>query len=65
MRIAPFVEGSYLGIARVGGGVFDPQIQYGRTKGFEVSAGVRLAAGMRMPRMGRYTQEAMQGMGMP
>lgn len=65
VRLAPFVEGSYLGIARVGGGVFDPQIQYGRTKGFEVSAGVRLAAGMRMPRMGRYTQEAMQGMNMP
>lgn len=65
VRLAPFVEGSYLGIARVGGGVFDPQIQYGRTKGFEVSAGVRLAAGMRMPRMGRYTQDAMQGMSMP
>ena len=65
LRLAPFVEGSYLGIARVGGGVFDPTIQYGRTKGFEVSAGVRLAAGMRMPRMGRYTQGAMQGMSMP
>jgi hypothetical protein len=65
VRLAPFVEGSYLGIARVGGGVFDPQIQYGRTKGFAVSAGVRLAAGMRMPRMGRYTQDAMLGMRMP
>ena len=65
MRLAPFIEGSYLGIARVGGGVFDPQIQYGRTKGFAVSAGVRLAAGMRMPRMGRYTPDAMQGMNMP
>jgi hypothetical protein len=65
VRLAPFVEGSYLGIARVGGGVFDPQIQYGRTKGYQVSAGVRLAAGMRMPRMGRYTQDATQGMSMP
>jgi hypothetical protein len=65
VRLAPFVEGSYLGIARVGGGVFDPQIQYGRTKGFAVSAGVRLAAGMRMPRMGREPQEAMPGMRMP
>jgi hypothetical protein len=65
VRLASFVEGSYLGIARLGGGVFDPQIQYGRTQGFEVSAGVRLAAGMRMPRMGRYTQAAMQGMSMP
>ena len=65
VRLAPFVEGSYLGIARLGGGVFDPQIQYGRTSGFQVSAGVRLAAGMRMPRMGRYTEDAMQGMRMP
>jgi hypothetical protein len=65
VRLAPFVEGSYLRIARVGGGVFDPQIQYGRTKGFAVSAGVRLAAGMRMPRMGRYAKAAMQGMRMP
>ena len=65
VRLGPYVEGSYLGIARVGGGVFDPQIQYGRTKGFAVSAGVRLAAGMRMPRMGRYAEDAMQGMRMP
>lgn len=65
VRLAPYVEGSYLGIARVGGGVFDPQIQYGRTRGYEISAGVRLAAGMRMPRMGRYERESMQGMRMP
>ena len=65
MRIAPFVEGSYLGIARVGGGVFDPQIQYGRASGYQVSAGVRLAAGMRMTRMGRYHPESMQGMSIP
>ncbi len=65
VRLSPYIEGSYLRIARVGGGVFDPQIQYGRTTGYQISGGVRLAAGMRMPRMGRYTQEAMQGMKMP
>ena len=65
LRLAPFFEWSYLRIARVGGGVFDPQIQYGRSKGFAVSAGVRLAAGMRMPRMGRYGQESTQEMSMP
>ena len=65
VRLTPFIEGSYLGIARVGGGVFDPQIQYGRTSGYQVSAGVRLAAGMRMPRMGRYDEKSMQGMSMP
>ncbi len=65
VRLAPFVEGSYLWIARVGGGVFDPQIQYGRTSGYQVSAGARLTAGMRMPRMGRYAQESMPGMSMP
>jgi hypothetical protein len=65
VRLAPYVEGSYLGIARVGGGVFDPQIQYGRTRGYEISAGVRLAAGMRMPRMGRYDEGSKQGMSMP
>jgi len=65
VRLAPFIEGSYLGIARVGGGVFDPRIQYGRTSGYEVRAGVRLATGMPMPRMGRYDQESMQRMSMP
>lgn len=65
MRVTPYVEGSYLGIARVGGGVFDPRIQYGRTTGYQLSVGARLAAGMRMPRMGRYDENRMQGMRMP
>jgi hypothetical protein len=54
VRCAPFVEGSWVGIARVGGGVFDPAVFYGREAGFSVSVGVRLSAGMRIPRMGRY-----------
>jgi hypothetical protein len=65
VRIAPFVEGSYLGIARVGGGVFDPQIWYGRTRGFTITVGARLASGMRMSRMGRYYVQSMQEMSMP
>ena len=65
VRIAPFVEGSYLGIARVGGGVFDPQTWYGRTRGFTITVGARLASGMRMSRMGRYAAQSMQGMSMP
>jgi hypothetical protein len=65
VRLAPFVEGSYLRIARVGGGVFDPQIWYGRTRGFTITVGARLASGMRMSRMGRYAAQSMQGMSMP
>jgi len=65
LTLTPFVEGSYLGIARVGGGVFDPQGQYGRTRGFAITAGARLAAGMRMPRMGRYDEGSMREMRMP
>ena len=65
VRIAPFVEGSYLGIARVGGGVFDPQIWFGRTRGFTITVGARLASGMRMSRMGRYYVQSMQEMSMP
>jgi hypothetical protein len=65
VRLAPFLEGSYLGIARVGGGVFDPNIWYGRTRGLTITVGARLAAGIRMARMGRYDRDDMRGMGMP
>lgn len=51
---APFVEASWIGIARTGGGVFDPTVFYGRTHGASVTIGIRLAAGMRVHRMGRY-----------
>lgn len=54
IRGSPFVEGSWIGIARVGGGVFDPTVFYGRTHGASITLGIRLAAGMRMHRMGRY-----------
>ena len=68
LRTTPFVEASWIGIARVGGGVFDPQVFFGRTRGVALTLGVRLAAGMRMPRMGRYggwPSEATGRMDMP
>jgi hypothetical protein len=58
VRCAPFLEGSWVGIARVGGGVFDPAVFYGRETGFSLSVGVRLSVGMHMPRMGRYSPPA-------
>lgn len=57
VRCAPFVEGAWVGIARVGGGVFDPALFYGREHGASLTVGVRVAAGMHMHRMGRYRPE--------
>lgn len=54
VRLAPYVEGSHFGIARIGGGVFDPISFYGRDQGYSVTLGVRLSAGMKSHRMGRY-----------
>jgi hypothetical protein len=54
LRYAPFVEGAWIGIAKVGGGVFDPATFYGRERGASVTLGIRLAIGMSMHRMGRY-----------
>jgi hypothetical protein len=54
LRCSPFLEASWIGIARVGGGVFDPAVFYDRTRGVALMVGIRLAAGMRMHRMGRY-----------
>lgn len=58
LRTAPFVEASWIGIARVGGGVFDPATFYGREHGIALTVGVRLASGMHMARMGRYEPAA-------
>jgi hypothetical protein len=66
LRYAPFVEASWIGIARVGGGVFDPQVFFGRTRGVALTLGIRLATGMRMHRMGRYGTAGTTGqMAMP
>lgn len=68
LRCSPFLEASWIGIARVGGGVFDPLVWYGRTHGAALTIGVRLAAGKPMHRMGRYGSEPvgdMSSMPMP
>ena len=62
LRCAPFLEASWIGIAPVGGGVFDPAVWYGRERGAVLSIGIRLAVGMRMHRMGRYQPEPMGDM---
>ncbi len=62
LRYAPFVEGSWIGIAKVGGGVFVPTTFYGRDHGASITVGVRLAIGMPMHRMGRYDMAPADGM---
>ncbi len=66
-RCAPFLEASWIGIGRVGGGVFDPTVFYGREQGVAVTVGIRMSAGMRMHRMGRYqpATDDMSSMHMP
>jgi hypothetical protein len=54
VRVTAFAEASCVGIAKVGGGVFDPIPFYGRDRGVTVSLGARLSGGMPMHRMGRY-----------
>jgi hypothetical protein len=50
----PFVEVSYGRVAKVGGGLFDPESFYGRTSVWSLNLGARLSIGMPMHRMGRY-----------
>ena len=50
----PFVEGSLIGIAKVGGGVFDPAVFYGSEHHWSLTTGIRLTWGMAGHRMGRY-----------
>ena len=54
VETAPFVELSYGRVAKVGGGLFDPESFYGRTSLWSLSVGARLSVGMPMHRMGRY-----------
>ena len=55
VQLSSFAEASAIWIAKVGGGVFDPSTFYGGERGFALTVGVRLSAGMRMPRMGQYS----------
>ena len=50
----PFIEVSYGRIARVGGGLFDPEAFYGKTSFWTFGIGARLGLGQPMHRMGRY-----------
>jgi len=50
----PFVELSRGSVAKVGGGLFDPESFYGSTSFWSLSVGARLGVGMAMHRMGRY-----------
>jgi len=54
LRVAPFLEVSRAWIARVGAGLFDPAVFYGRTTSWTVSVGVAAAWHMAGHRMGRY-----------
>jgi hypothetical protein len=54
VRAMPLVELSYGRIARVGGGLFDPESFYGRTSFWSVGIGARLSIGLPIHRMGRY-----------
>lgn len=50
----PFVELNYGRMSEVRGGLFDVRSFYGKSSFWSISVGLRLNAGMRMHRMGRY-----------
>jgi hypothetical protein len=50
----PFVETSYGRVAEVSGGLFDPELFYGKTSFWSLSIGARLNFGVPLHRMGRY-----------
>lgn len=53
-RFEAIAEGSYLHVARLGAGVFDPVAVWGRNDLWMASVALRISAGMPMHRMGRY-----------
>lgn len=54
VRFEAIVEGSYLHVARLGAGVFDPASVWGRNDLWMASVALRMQAGARAHRMGRY-----------
>jgi hypothetical protein len=54
LQALPFVEISYGHVAKVGGGLFNPEVFYGKSSFWSLSLGARLSAGLPMHRMGRY-----------
>jgi hypothetical protein len=51
---APVMEVTYARVRSVGGGLFVPELVYGRNDGWTVAVGLRLAGGSGIGRMGRY-----------
>jgi hypothetical protein len=66
LTVQPTVEVALARVARIGGGLFDPAVFYGRTTFSSLSFGVRMEWGMAGHRMGRYGATGMSpGMTMP
>jgi hypothetical protein len=61
LSVSPFLEVGRLGVEEIAGGLFDPSAFYGGDDWhWSLSAGLRVAAGMRQLRAGRYG-EALRG----
>jgi hypothetical protein len=54
LHIAPFAEASRLSVEEITGSIFDPLEHYGSDHHWSLSAGLRIGAGARHARMGRY-----------
>jgi len=68
LSIEPFVEGTLGTVAKVGGGIFDPELLYGTDQVRALDVGVELDWAAQRQRMGRYgvlqAMPAMSGMRM-
>jgi hypothetical protein len=60
VTVAPFLEIGRVRVEEISGGLFDPTAFYGDDEQWSVSAGVRVTAGVRPQRVGRYG-EALRG----
>jgi len=65
LTVRPLIEIDYAKVTKVGGGVVDVEGLYGQDHIWSLTLGVRLGAGMRMNRMGRYgAADGEEGMSM-
>ncbi len=66
VNLSPTAEVAFASVAKVGGGVFDPQVFYGRTSFTTLTVGIRVDGGMGGHRMGYYRGTPMaEAMSMP
>jgi hypothetical protein len=66
LTLQPSIELALAGVTRVGGGLFDPAVFYGRRRFYSLSFGVRIDWGMAGHRMGHYAGPPLApGMAMP